>query len=443
MVNLTPEQRVAYQAEALRRKGAIESFSQYRAFVREEYEEWGYITPLNALLERCYKGECRRAMIFMPPQHGKTAAVSEDFPAYCIGRNPKLSLIGTAYNSDRASDYGEAVRDMVKSPEFKLLFPKVIMSEDSQAKNRWNVNVGDRKRGGYFAAGVGTALTGRKGDIMVIDDPFKDREDADSEIQREKVWKWYHSTFRTRLAPGGVIILVLTRWHDDDLAGRLLDTQDGWEVLNIPAEAGEDDTLGRKKGEFLSAIGSRYSEEDYVELKRDMPPYEWSSLFQQNPTPEGGLLFHKENFKRHKTVPWGCKSYVTADMAYKDKASNDPAVICKWDIDAHGDWYADDLWRERSTPDVIANVLSDFCLDHKPVEVLLENIDETFGGALIRKVFDERGVRTPIITLPAAGNKEQKATSYRAQVGRGKVSLPENAPWVEDFIAEHLRMTIW
>ena len=222
--------------------------------------------------------------------------------------------------------------------------------------------------------------------------------------------------------------------------GRLLEEQDDWELLSIPCEATENDPLGREKGEFLSEApgGARYSKEDYETLKREMPPFEWASLFQQNPTPEGGLLFHKENFKRHKIVPWGCKSYITADMAYKDKASNDPAVICKWDIDAHGDWYADDLWRERSTPDVIANVLSDFCLDHKPVEVLLENIDETFGGALIRKVFDERGVRTPIVTLPAAGNKEQKATSYRAQVSRGKVSIKE-APWAEDFIAEHLR----
>ncbi len=274
-MNLTPEQREAYKAEVVRRKLAIDDFSRYRAFMHEDYQEWSYITPLNDLLKRCYSGDCKRAMVFFPPQHGKTAAVSEDFPAYCIGRNPKLSMVGCAYDSDRAADYGEAVRDQVNSREFRNLFKDVTLSPDSQAKDRWNVTVGDRKLGGYFAAGVNTALTGRKGDIMIIDDPFKDREDADSELQREKVWKWYHSVFRTRLAPHGVIIIVCTRWHWSDLAGRLLESQPGqWEILNIPAEAGDDDILGRSPGEFLSESkgGSRYARADYEDLKNTMPP---------------------------------------------------------------------------------------------------------------------------------------------------------------------------
>jgi predicted phage terminase large subunit-like protein len=382
----------------------------------------------------------RKAIICLPPQSGKTAGVSEDFPAYCIGRDPKLSLVGCAYNSDRASDYGEAVRDQVKSPEFKILFPKVIMSEDSQAKNRWNVTTDERKRGGYFAAGVGTALTGRKGDIMMIDDPFKDREDADSEIQREKVWRWYHSVFRTRLSPDGVIIIVCTRWHDSDLVGRLLEEQDDWELLSIPCEATENDPLGREKGEFLSEApgGARYSKEDYETLKREMPPFEWASLFQQDPTPDDGMLFKKESFLTHTQTPWGSRSYVCADLSYSDKQTSDPAVITKWEIDSQGTWYCDDLWRERAMPDVTATVLAQFCLDHNPTELLLEKVDENFGGALIRRVFDEMKVRTPIVTLSAAGDKVQKATSYRAQVSRGKVSIKE-APWAEAFIAEHLR----
>ena len=439
-MNLTPEQREAYKAEVVRRKLAIDDFSRYRAFMHEDYQEWSYITPLNDLLKRCYSGDCKRAMVFFPPQHGKTAAVSEDFPAYCIGRNPKLSMVGCAYNSDRAADYGEAVRDQVNSREFRNLFKDVTLSPDSQAKDRWNVTVGDRKLGGYFAAGVNTALTGRKGDIMIIDDPFKDREDADSELQREKVWKWYHSVFRTRLAPHGVIIIVCTRWHWSDLAGRLLESQPGqWEILNIPAEAGDDDILGRSPGEFLSESkgGSRYARADYEDLKNTMPPYEWSALFQQNPTPAEGQDFKREWFDYHNGVPWGSTYYVTADFSYTDKESSDPSVICAWGIDQNNDWHLADMWRGRVTPDISGSTFCTFLKEYKPSEALVEKIDWNYATH-IQQEMDRRNIYTHVETLSAAGDKKAKATAYRAHCARGKVKVPRKH-WTEEWIHEHLR----
>ena len=232
----------AYLQEALVREKAKDSFETYRQYISEDYEEWSYVSVVNDHLQKVYDGDIRRLMVFMGPQHGKTKAVSEDFASFWVGNRPKTSVIGTAYNYDRAMDYGRDVRARVKSPEFKAVFPEVIMNPDSTAADRWSLTDG----GGYYAAGVGTALTGRRGDLMIIDDPFSGPEGANSDMQRERVWKWYNTVFRTRLSPRGAIVLVMTRWHDDDLAGRLLDSQkDRWAVLEIKTEAEEDDILGR------------------------------------------------------------------------------------------------------------------------------------------------------------------------------------------------------
>jgi hypothetical protein len=173
--------------ERMARVGAAQrSFSAFRSFVRRDYQEWSYVKPMNDLLERCFAREVRRAIICLPPQSGKTATVSEDFPAYVLGREADVRVLSAAYNSDRASDYGEAVRDLVASPEYRSVFPGVSLAADKQAKDAWAIEVGGKKRGTYNAAGVGTALTGRAGDIMIIDDPFKDREEADSEITKDR-----------------------------------------------------------------------------------------------------------------------------------------------------------------------------------------------------------------------------------------------------------------
>ncbi len=173
-------------------------------------------------------------MIFMPPRHGKSELGSRRFPAWYLGRNPGKSIIAASYNSDLATDFGREVRNIVNAPEYGCVFESSL-SADSKAANRWHTDAG----GIYVAAGVGTAVTGRGADIFLIDDPVKDREEADSEIKRQRVWDWYTSTAYTRLAPGGAIILIQTRWNEDDLGGRLLEAQeaggDKWEVLDLPA----------------------------------------------------------------------------------------------------------------------------------------------------------------------------------------------------------------
>jgi len=228
--------------ELIARQKARESLIEFTRYTNPAYLAAAHHYLIASKLEAVERGEIKRLMIMMPPRHGKSELASRRFPAYFTGRNAGKQIIAASYNSDLANDFGREVRNIVNSPEFRVLY-NTTLSQDSQAANRWHTDKG----GMYVAAGVGTAITGRGADILLIDDPFKDREEADSEIRRQRVWDWYTSTAYTRLMPGGAIVLINTRWHDDDLSGRLLSEQesggDQWEVLSLPALSPDNEAL--------------------------------------------------------------------------------------------------------------------------------------------------------------------------------------------------------
>lgn len=181
--------------ELLKRRRARSSLIDYARYTNTAYRPADHHEQIANALERVERGECKRLMIFMPPRHGKSELASRRFPAWFLGRNPRLSIIAASYNSDLAADFGREVRNIVASPEHRALFPDAVLADDSQAQNRWHTAQG----GGYAAAGVGTAVTGRGAHVLNIDDPVKDRESADSELMREKTYRWYLSTAYTRL----------------------------------------------------------------------------------------------------------------------------------------------------------------------------------------------------------------------------------------------------
>lgn len=183
---------------------ARQSLLSFTEYTNPVYQRASHHHLIAEKLEAVERGEIDRLMIFMPPRHGKSELASKRFPAWCLGRDPRRQIIAASYNSDLANDFGRNVRNLVAEPEFREVFPNVTLAPDSQAANRMNTNHG----GTYVAAGVGTAVTGRGAHIALIDDPFKDREEADSERRRELVWDWYRSTLYTRLMPGGAIVLI-------------------------------------------------------------------------------------------------------------------------------------------------------------------------------------------------------------------------------------------
>ena len=187
-------------------------------------------------------------MIFLPPRHSKSEIGSIQFPAWLMGRNRDRNIIEASHTADLATDFGRQTRNLVSSPEYQNIFPGVTLAEDSEAKGKWNTN----GRGAYNAVGVGGSATGKGADVFIIDDPVKDRKSADSQVVRDSTYSWYRSVVRTRLSPNGAIVVIETRWHDQDLAGSILrDAKPGeWEIISLPAIAIEDEKH-RKRGEAL------------------------------------------------------------------------------------------------------------------------------------------------------------------------------------------------
>ena len=251
----------------------------------DQYEAGWVHKDICARLEQFSKDVAERKsprlMLFMPPRHGKSELASKTFPGWHLGRHPDHEVISCSYTGDLAMDFSRKVRELLRDQRYHQVFKDTKLDKDSQSAQRWNTT----NRGGYVAAGVGGPITGRGAHVLIIDDPIKNRDDAESETNRSSIWNWYTSTAYTRLAPGGGVLIILTRWHDDDLAGRLLTKMkenegDEWDVIQYPALATEDEPF-RKKDEALHP--ERYDETALLRIKRAVGPRDWSALYQQNP----------------------------------------------------------------------------------------------------------------------------------------------------------------
>lgn len=280
------------------------SFAEYCIAIDKKYQlEWFHEEIANKLqegYERLVKGENVRMMIFMPPRHGKSDEATQKFPSWVLGKDPTVPFMTASYSDELATDFGQNTRDIMQSDEYKTMY-KSRLRADTKAKGKWRTEEG----GGYTAMGVGGALTGRGYKIGIIDDPFKNREEADSPVVRESRYKWYQSTFYTRQEGNSMIVFILTRWHEDDLAGRVLkdaeearkngDPYDKWEIIEYKAIATEDESH-RKEGEALWP--GKFPLEKLLTMKSAMGPYEFSALYQQTPVDEENRKFKQAWFKQ-------------------------------------------------------------------------------------------------------------------------------------------------
>jgi hypothetical protein len=223
------------------------------AYAVLQWTDYDLVHHLNLIadhLEAVERGEISRLLITTPPRHGKTMLTSEFFPAWYLGRNPEKFIIFITYSQERANDVGRKVRNQLTDPLHQSIFLNCKISEDSAASNKFSTN----QNGAYYAVGVGGPITGRGAHLLIIDDPIKGREDADSPTQRRKLIQWFQSVAYTRLMPSGSIIGIMTRWHEVDLAGWLLKGHENWATINLPALAEENDILGQRN--------------DYLRLKK-------------------------------------------------------------------------------------------------------------------------------------------------------------------------------
>jgi len=319
----------------------------FGGFVKEYQASW-FHREIAKKLESVEKGKTKRLMIFLPPRHGKSEVASILFPAWYLGRNPKKEIIVSSYSAELAEDFGYKTRNLVASQEYQELF-STKLREDSKSKAKWLTQEG----GGYTAVGVGGAITGRGADLLIIDDPIKNREEAESSTLREKVYSWYTSTAYTRLEKNGAIILIQTRWHQDDLAGRLLKAQedggDRWEVIKFPAIAVEDEKF-REKGEALWK--EKYNLETLKQIKNTIGIYDWQCLYQQEPIASETQEFKKEFF-RYRTIEeveaLQTNRFLTIDTAISQKARADYTGFCLNFVDNENKWNIK-AWKKKISP---------------------------------------------------------------------------------------------
>lgn len=375
-------------------------------------------------------------MIFAPPRHTKSELGSRRFPAWYLGRNPDRQVISATYAQDFADDFGHDVRQIIRSDEFRQVFAGVKLAEDSQANSRWRTASG----GLYVSVGVGGPLTGRGAHLALIDDPFKNRQDADSSLIRERVWRWYTSVFRTRLMPGGAIVLICTRWHEDDLAGRLIAAQENggeqWEIVSLPAIYTGLDGVER------ALWPEWYPLEELHQVKGAIGGREFLSLYQQVPTAEQGEFFKRQWFRRFDRKPEFTNVYMSGDFAVTPD-DGDFTELAVWGVDTLDNAYALDWWDGQTEPDEWITQFLAMVKRWKPLYFIGEmgSIRRAVGPTIERRLRDAH-LGCPLEWLPTGGKdsdgKQGNARPFRDLLIQGRVYFP-NLPWAERVIDQCLR----
>lgn len=387
-------------------------------------------------LEKVARGEISRLAIFMPPGSAKSTYSSILFPPWYFANYPGNLILAASHTTELSEKWGRRVRNLIADQSFAL---GIAPSMDSQAAGRWALQQG----GEYYAVGARVGIAGFRADLVNIDDPIRSREDADSQQVRDRLWDWYKSDVSPRVKPNARFILTQTRWHEDDLAGRLLEEMskggDAWDILSLPAEAQDNDPLGRKPGEWLwddhYGYGKFLRHEKATQLARN-----WSALYQQKPAPETGDYFKAEWLKPYDVVPdrktltiYGASDYAVTD------GGGDYTVHVVVGVDPENRIYLLDLWRKQSASDEWVEAFCDLVLEWKPLGWAEEQgqIKAAIGPLLNRRQ-NERKAYVAREAFPTRGDKAVRAQSIRGRMALQGLYVPVKAPWFADLRAELL-----
>ena len=385
---------------------------------------------------------CRRILIVnMPPRHGKSEFISKYFPAWYLGAYPDKRIILTSYEASFAASWGAKVRDLLQESGNDIF--GIELSKTSAS----DLTISG-KQGGMSCAGAGGPITGKGADMLIIDDPVKNDEEANSRAMRDKTAEWFKSTALTRLEPGGKVILVMTRWHEDDLAGRLLSEEafsDDISLLNFPAIAGDHDKLGRMPGEALWP--DRFSEESLLRIKENIGSYWFSALYQQKPSPAGGGIFKRQDFKYfsedenayylksagrndiiHKN---SCRIFAVADLATSMSEKSDFTVILVFALSKNNEILVLDIIRERFSGSEHLQLIRKVHERWNPVLIGIESVQ--YQISLVQNAMKEG---LPVRELKADRDKLSRALPMAAKVESGMVYFRSNSGWLPEFEKE-------
>lgn len=442
---MTKEQRQVLIEEA-RRELARRTMRDFVLYVDDNYQMNWHHRLLCDYLDKLACKEIRRLMVFMPPRHGKSELVSRKFPAYLLGRNPDTSIISCSYSADLASRMNRDVQRLIDSEKYSLLFPESHLfgkNIRSTAKGSFlrNSDIFEivNHRGTYRSSGVGGGITGMGGEYIIIDDPVKNREDADSATIREKIYDWYTSTLYTRLEKDGCILLTLTRWREDDLAGKLLkaaqEGADQWTILELPAvcEYPPKPYDVRQEGEALWKW--KYDEQALAKMKATVGSRDWAALYQQHPTPGEGGTFKREWWNYYKVLPDGLYDFVQSwDCTFKDAQSSDYVVGQVWARKGSSRYLLDQVRGRMSFTETLRAIRS---LSAKWPQAIRKLVEDKANGTAVIDVL--RKEIPGLIPVEPEGGKIVRANAVTAVAEAGNIYLPDPsiAPWVHDFVEEH------
>jgi predicted phage terminase large subunit-like protein len=407
--------------------------------------KWRAARHLNyldqALVDALAEAEAGRLdglVVSMPPQHGKSELCSKYLPAWFLGTHPDKRVILTAYEADFAAGWGRKARDLLEAHGRRF---GVRVSAKSSAAQRWDL---ERFDGGMMTAGVGGPITGKGAHLLIVDDPIKNDEQARSATQRQKQWEWWQSVAGTRLRPGALTVVIQTRWHRDDLSGRILEQAERtgrWRQIVFPALAESMDVLGRSPGEALWP--EVYTRERLEQVKASRTPYYWQSLYQQNPIAEGSAEWPESYFSPsiwfdEWPTAWQCKAVALDPSKGTDAKFGDYSAFVLLLVDVDGVLYVDaDLARRNIQVmiDTAVELQHVFRPDWFGVEV--NQFQQLLGGELLARA-RQRGVLLPVYEINNQVNKQVRIRRLTPYLAQGRIRFKARSPGAR-LLVEQLR----
>lgn len=428
----SPSSALVLRAAAKRvrkRSDARSSLLGFTCHMMPEYRVGDVHRRIAEAVEWAISTRGARLIVTVPPRHGKSTIISEHLPPYVLGQHPDWRIIGVSHTQQLANQFSRQSRNKIRDDRYPYRGVEVTEEKWVQlAKDQANVLTWgiEGHRGGYVAAGIGGPITGHGANLLLIDDPVKSREEADSVTQRERIWEWYRGTARTRLQSGGRIILVMTRWHDDDLAGRLIASAPGrWRVLHLPA---------------IDAAGKALWPEEFplselLDIKADVGTRDWDAQYQGEPIAEAGGILKPGDFFEYDYLPAHATQYIQFwDTAWKTADRHDYSVCLTAAISPANPTHAYivDIWREKVEYPQLQQRYRAQVARWQPAYTDIE--DAQSGTALLQWARQNPG--PPAIARPATTSKIENANLAAPHLEAGRVGLPRSAHWKEDFLLE-------
>lgn len=401
-----------------------------------------HLEMISSWMVDLYQGKRQRVLVSCPPRHGKSELMSYWFPIWFLSMDPSKKVILASYEQDFATQWGRRVRNAVIDFGQDL---GLNLEPSSTAASRWDLTQG----GGMLCVGAGGPITGRGANLLIIDDPIKNYEEASSERIRESLWDWWVSTAFTRLEPGGIVVIIGTRWHEDDLIGHLQKNSEAggqqWDMLRLPALAEENDPLGRPVDEPLWS--ARYPRAALEAIKlgmtpledgQAMTPYKWAALYQARPTPEEGGAIQRKWWNWYHTPPADFDTIIQSwDLAFKDLKESDYTVGQVWGRKGANIYLLHQVRARMDAPETMAAIRAMWRMYPSSKAKLIE--DKANGPAVIATLRNEI---PGIIPWPPKGMRNASkdarlsAVSHLIEAKNVYLPFPEKAPWITEFVEE-------